>query len=64
VGVCVLVNELMLGVGHLLSGTFTYTTEGRATEVTTVSVLVMTAGPLIVGVAALATWLDGGPSWS
>jgi hypothetical protein len=33
VGACVLVNELLLGLGHLLSGTFTYTTEGQATEV-------------------------------
>jgi len=54
VGACVLVNELLLALGHLLSGTFTYTTDGQATEVTTVSVLIMTAGPLILGVAVLA----------
>ena len=50
----VLVNELLLGLGHLLSGTFTYTTSGEATEVTVVSVLVMTAGALTLGVALLA----------
>jgi hypothetical protein len=62
VGVGVLVNELLLALGHLLSGTFTYTTRGQATEVTIVSVLVMTAGPLIFGVAMLAALARRRPS--
>ena len=54
IGAAVLVNELLLGLGHIRNGTFTYTSDGKATEVTTVSVLIMTAGALLLGLAALA----------
>lgn len=59
---CVLVNELLLALGHLMSGTFTYTNGGHATEVTMVSVLVMTAGPLILGIAVLVALARSRPA--
>jgi hypothetical protein len=62
VGACVLVNELLLALGHLVSGSFTYTSGGQATEVTMVSVLVLTAGPLILGIAVLAALAGSRPS--